>query len=187
MKAIFVDHGGALLVEHAEHTSPRQLTLRGGVGAGLRLLNRLDYRIFIIHQHACGGHGERAGSVANALADRLADLLFREELDLDGFYRCPLGPEPAPSRRTTDCDGHAALPSTLSLAAAEHGIDLCASWMIGTLLRDVEAGNRAGCRTLLIDNGDETAWRLGPHRVPTRLAPDLHAGALMIARHDAPP
>jgi ribonucleotide monophosphatase NagD (HAD superfamily) len=53
--------------------------------------------------------------------------------------------------------------------------------MIGASLHDVEAGNRAGCRTLLIDNGSETEWRLGPRRVPTRIVPDLYAAALMIA------
>lgn len=29
--------------------------------------------------------------------------------------------------------------------AHAHGIDLRASWMIGDILHDVEAGNRAGC------------------------------------------
>ncbi len=54
--------------------------------------------------------------------------------------------------------------------------------MIGDALHDVEAGNRAGCRTLLIDNGKETEWRLGPRRLPTRIAPDLYAAAVLIAR-----
>lgn len=52
--------------------------------------------------------------------------------------------------------------------------------MIGARLDDVEAGNRAGCRTVLIDNGIETAWRLGRRRVPTRIAPDLYGAALLI-------
>ena len=55
--------------------------------------------------------------------------------------------------------------------------------MIGNILHDVEAGNRAGCRTLLIDNGNETEWRLGPRRLPTRIAPDLYHAAMLIAGH----
>jgi histidinol phosphatase-like enzyme len=43
-------------------------------------------------------------------------------------------------------------------AAAEHDISLENSWMIGDILNDVEAGNRAGCKTVLIDNGNETEW-----------------------------
>jgi len=79
------------------------------------------------------------------------------------------------------------LPGLLLKAAHEHGIDLRASWMVGDILHDVEAGNRAGCRTILIDNGNETEWRLGPRRVPTRMAPDLYTAAVLIASHgDAP-
>jgi hypothetical protein len=51
----------------------------------------------------------------------------------------------------------------------------------------VEAGNRAGCRTILIDNGNETEWRLGPRRVPTRMAPDLYTAAVLIASHGDTP
>ena len=71
-------------------------------------------------------------------------------------------------------------PGMLLRAAAEHGIELGGSWMVGDILHDVEAGSRAGCRTVLIDNGNETEWRLGQHRVPTRIASDLYAAAVMI-------
>ena len=79
------------------------------------------------------------------------------------------------------CHCRKPLPGLLLKAALDYGIDLRASWMVGDILHDVEAGNRAGCRTLLIDNGTETEWRLGPRRVPTRIAPDLYAAAVLIA------
>jgi phosphoglycolate phosphatase-like HAD superfamily hydrolase len=51
-------------------------------------------------------------------------------------------------------------------AAREHELNLAASWFIGDILNDVEAGRRADCRTILIDNGNETEWRLSPLRRP---------------------
>ena len=64
-------------------------------------------------------------------------------------------------------------PGMLTDAAAEHGIDLSASWMVGDRFRDVEAGQAAGCRTLFIDQGyDERA----PARPPTASAASLSAG-----------
>lgn len=39
--------------------------------------------------------------------------------------------------------------------------------MVGDGLDDVEAGNRAGCRTVLIDRGNETEWLLTNYRQPT--------------------
>jgi D-glycero-D-manno-heptose 1,7-bisphosphate phosphatase len=65
-------------------------------------------------------------------------------------------------------------------AAAEHDIDLQASWMIGDILHDVEAGRRAGCRTVLIDNGNETEWELSDMRTPDLMASDLYAASQLI-------
>jgi phosphoglycolate phosphatase-like HAD superfamily hydrolase len=52
--------------------------------------------------------------------------------------------------------------------------------MIGDILDDVEAGRRAGCRTILLDNGHETLWQLTPERIPDRLARDLADAARII-------
>ena len=38
-------------------------------------------------------------------------------------------------------------------AAAEHGLDLSRSWMVGDKALDVEAGRRAGCRVALVRTG----------------------------------
>jgi histidinol phosphatase-like enzyme len=67
-------------------------------------------------------------------------------------------------------------------AAREHRLDLARSWFIGDILDDVEAGNRAGCRTILLDNGHETEWLEGPRRVPTARAVDLYEAARIVVR-----
>jgi histidinol phosphatase-like enzyme len=51
-------------------------------------------------------------------------------------------------------------------AAMDWNIDLRRSWMIGDILHDVEAGNRAGCSTILLNQGNETEWKKGRFRVP---------------------
>jgi histidinol phosphatase-like enzyme len=61
----------------------------------------------------------------------------------------------------------------LERAARDHGIDLAGSWMIGDILDDVEAGRRAGCRTVLLDVGNETEWRVSDERSPHFIAASL--------------
>ena len=51
------------------------------------------------------------------------------------------------------CDCRKPLPGMLRRAAAEHGIDLARSFMVGDRWRDVDAGAAAGCRTVWIDRG----------------------------------
>jgi phosphoglycolate phosphatase-like HAD superfamily hydrolase len=58
------------------------------------------------------------------------------------------------------------LPFLLHCAAIHHRLDLAHSWMVGDTLDDVEAGHRAGCRSILYDSGGETRWRSGPLRRP---------------------
>jgi histidinol phosphatase-like enzyme len=48
------------------------------------------------------------------------------------------------------CDCRKPAPGMLLHAAAEHGIALARSWMLGDGLTDVQAGRAAGCRTLLL-------------------------------------
>jgi phosphoglycolate phosphatase-like HAD superfamily hydrolase len=65
-------------------------------------------------------------------------------------------------------------------AGRELSIDMNQSWMVGDILHDVEAGRWAGCRTVLIDNGHETEWRLTETRRPDLVAPSLLAAARLI-------
>jgi hypothetical protein len=52
--------------------------------------------------------------------------------------------------------------------------------MIGDILNDVEAGNRAGCRTIHLDNGNETEWVKGDYRQPAYSVKDLAEAAEVI-------
>jgi phosphoglycolate phosphatase-like HAD superfamily hydrolase len=53
--------------------------------------------------------------------------------------------------------------------------------MIGDILNDVEAGSRAGCRTVLVDNGNETEWVAGAGRTPDLVVGTVLEAALRIA------
>ena len=45
--------------------------------------------------------------------------------------------------------------------------------MIGDILNDVEAGTRAGCKTILVDNGNETEWIMSELRIPSKVVSSL--------------
>lgn len=182
-KAVFLDSDGTLVDDAPFNAEPRHIRLVSGAGSALRLLAGLDYRLFVVCNQSGIAHGCFGEDAMGAVSDRLADLLFREQLVLDGFYYCPHHPLGTISHYALACACRKPAPGMLLRAAREHGIDLRASWMVGDILNDVEAGNRAGCRTLLIDNGNEHEWRLGPRRLPTRIAPDLYSAAQLISQH----
>lgn len=55
------------------------------------------------------------------------------------------------------CDCRKPFPGMLLQAAADFGIDLTQSWMIGDKCADVEAGISAGCSSILVRTGYGTA------------------------------
>ena len=103
---------------------------------------------------------------------------------LAGFTYCPHHPEGSVEGLAMACDCRKPAPGMIVRMAAEHGIDLARSWMIGDILDDVQAGRGAGCRTILIDSGNETKWVLSPEREPHYRAPDLADAARHILEQD---
>ena len=71
----------------------------------------------------------------------------------------------------------------LRRAAHDLDLDLAASWMIGDILNDVEAGKRAGCRAILIDNGGETEWEAGRLRTPDAVCRDMDEAAQVVLQN----
>nr|WP_262713115.1 HAD-IIIA family hydrolase [Anseongella ginsenosidimutans] len=109
-------------------------------------------------------------------------LLRKHGVHLDGFYYCPHHVNGTVSRYAMKCTCRKPMPGMLIHGAVKHGADLAASWMIGDILNDVEAGNRAGCRTILINNGNETEWDYrSAKRIPTFIANDMLEAARLIS------
>ena len=146
--ALFIDLAGILLDTPPRSASPAGSLpgLRGGVGAALRLLERLDYRIVVLGP--CALDRRQASHVLPA---RIADLLARERVALAGCYCC--GATHAP------CDACPPAPALLLRAAHDNNLALPASWMLAREARFITAGQLAGCRTLQVGGGGEDgAW-----------------------------
>lgn len=182
MNAIFLDKDGTLIDDVPNNVDPKRITLSGGAGAGLRIFARLGFHLFVVSNQAGVAMGEFAEADLAAVRHRLAELFEGQHVRLDGFYYCPHHPEGSVPQYALACNCRKPNPGMLLHAAAEHDIDLHASWMIGDILDDIEAGNLAGCRTILIDNGHETQWLRSVPRTPDFVAWNLHAAALLVAR-----
>ena len=78
---------------------------------------------------------------------RMWQELFRGERGLDGVYYCPHDEDPP-------CGCRKPQPGMLLAAAQDRGINLAASWMVGDSESDIQAGKRAGCRTMRICSPD---------------------------------
>lgn len=168
MKAVFVDKDGTLVENVPYNVDPARLALTPGAAAGIAALARHGYRVIVVSNQP----GVATGRF-DADALRPVEMRLRELVPLDGFYFCPH----APGAR---CQCRKPAPGLLERAAREQGVSLSESWLIGDILDDIEAGRRAGCKTVLLDTGNETEWQLTPDRVPHHIARDLGEAARLI-------
>lgn len=185
MRAIFLDKDGTLVENIPYNIDPELIELSWHAGNALQLFKQLGYALFIVTNQPGIAKGLFTESALDPVRLRLTEHLAQYGVVLDGFYYCPHSPDGAISRYAIRCTCRKPMPGMLLRAAREHGVDLSRSWMIGDILHDVEAGRRAGCRTVLIDNGNETEWKTSGLRTPHFVASDLYVAAQLIAAEEA--
>lgn len=179
-KAVFLDKDGTLIVDVPYNVDPTRIALYPDAGPALRQLRQAGYRLIVISNQAGVARGYFPEAALEGVFDTLRHQLHPFGVVLDGFYYCPHHPESSVADYHQECSCRKPLPGMLHQAAIDHDIDLSESWMVGDILNDVEAGNRAGCRTLLIDRGNETEWLAGPFRTPTATVMSLLEAANYI-------
>ena len=178
--AVFFDKDGTLIDDVPFNVDPARIRLARGANDAIAALTRAGYALFVISNQGGVARGYFAEAALAAVHTRLRELMHAAGGRLAGFYYCPHDPAGHVEAYARSCDCRKPRPGLILQAARTHGIDLAHSWFVGDILHDVEAGNRAGCRTVLIDNGNETEWVRTPLRTPDATVADLAAGARHI-------
>lgn len=182
-KAVFLDKDGTIIPDIPYNANPARITLSTGAGEGLRALKDHDYRLFVISNQAGVAHGYFDLKALQGVAAKIQELLRKYEVSIDAFFFCPHHPQGSVSPYNFRCACRKPEPGLILQAARQYDISLADSWMVGDILHDVEAGNKAGCQTILLDNGNETEWVQGPYRHPTRIARTLPDAVSFILNH----
>jgi histidinol-phosphate phosphatase family protein len=172
--AIFLDKDGTLLEDIPYNADPSRMRLMPGAAAALCELGSLDVPLIVVSNQPGVSMGCFPESALESVASRLHLLFASCGARLSAFRYCPH------PRGRLKCMCRKPRAGLLLAAADEFNIDLQRSWMIGDILDDVEAGHRAGCRSILINNGHETLWKDGPLRRPDYVVRDLREAAAVV-------
>ena len=164
----------------ASGIDPAGLRLVDGVGEGLRLLRGAGFLFYVVGSEPGVARAHYEVRELESVGVRLGELLAAEGIALTGFSFCPHDPQGVRRGYAVDCVCRLPRPGLLWRAGREHGIDLERSWMIGDTLDEIEGGVRAGCRTVLLDDGRETEWALSERRLPHHVAVGPGEAALLI-------
>jgi len=151
-KAIFLDRDDTLIEDPGYISHPDQVRLLDGVAQALVELKGLDYKLIVVSNQSGVAQGIVTEKVLDEIHNRLKQLLAEKGAYLDQIYYCPYHPDGAVAKYRKESDWRKPNPGMLLAAADEMDIDLGQSWLIGNSSRVIEAGLRAGCKTILVNH-----------------------------------
>ena len=173
-KAVFLDRDDTLIEDPGYINEPAQVKLLDGVPEALIQLKALGYKLIVVTNQSGVAHGIVTEKALGEIHDRMKQLLINKNAYLDGIYYCPYHPEGVIPKYRKESDLRKPSPGMLLKAADEMHIDLNQSWCVGNSSRDIEAGVRAGCKTILIDL-PPSHQKTRPTVMMTRVNPDYKA------------
>ena len=174
-KAIFIDKDGTLIHDVPYNIDVSRIIFTDGAIEALQQWKHRGYLLVVISNQSGIARNYFTEEDIEKVKDFIAAQLASHQITLDGFYYCPHYPEGINKKYAIVCDCRKPLPGLILEAAQDLNIDIRSSWMIGDSLKDVEAGNRAGCRTIFIDNNNETEPLLGELQTPDYTTNDLQS------------
>jgi D-glycero-D-manno-heptose 1,7-bisphosphate phosphatase len=152
-RAIFLDRDGTLNVDVGYPHREEDLLLIDNVCPGLRKLQSLGFALFITTNQSGIARGYFSEAQMHAFNAALCELLRGGGIEIAGIYYCPFHPTAGRGEYRRESPLRKPAPGMLLQAAAEHSLDLAASFAIGDKKSDVAAGRAAGCRTVLVHTG----------------------------------
>jgi histidinol-phosphate phosphatase family protein len=108
----------------------------------LRVVQDRGYEAVIVTNQRGVALGRLTEATLDEIHRHLKEELRARGLALRDIFFCTADDDAHPDRKPN--------PGMLLAAARRHRLDLARSWMVGDNERDVEAGRRAGCRTVLV-------------------------------------
>ena len=143
--AVFLDRDGVLnhpVIRDGKPYPPatvEALRIISGVEAACESLRSAGFLLVMVTNQPDIGRGS-----ASALAVQAINSAVAKSLHLDAVKLCPHDDHHA-------CSCRKPLPGLLLEAARDLAISLPSSYVVGDRWRDIEAGERAGCKTVFID------------------------------------
>ncbi|MHC4293396.1 MAG: D-glycero-alpha-D-manno-heptose-1,7-bisphosphate 7-phosphatase [Planctomycetota bacterium] len=154
-RAIFLDRDDTLIEDPGYISDPDQVKLLDDVSEALSQFRSIGYKLVVTSNQSGVARGIVTEEVLGNIHERLEQLLAEQGAYLDKIFYCPYHPDGVIKKYRKESDLRKPNPGMLLKAAKEMDVDLSESWVIGDSERDIEAGLRAGCKTILIEPPSE--------------------------------
>lgn len=150
MKAAFLDRDGVINEDRDDYVkNVKELKIYPHVPEAIRCLNEAGYAVVVVSNQQGVAKGVLSENDLQMIEDEIKRHVEAAGGRIAAFYYCK-------HLASDNCACRKPKPGMLFRAADDLGIDLKQSVMIGDTERDVQAGQSAGCRTVLLLTGKLT-------------------------------
>lgn len=157
--ALFLDRDGVLNEDRGYVHRWEDFCWIPGAREAVAAFNARNWWVFVVTNQSGVGRGYYPEADVLALHARMEADLAAAGARIDAFYHCPFHPEALEDRyRHPDPPDRKPNPGMLLRAMADWPVDAARSVMVGDKAIDLEAGQRAGVRSLLFPGGDLEAF-----------------------------
>jgi len=189
-KVVFLDRDGVITKEPPYYAHRiDQLELISKSAEAIRLLNESGFKVIVVSNQsgvASGYYQEKDIEIYNRAMKK---KLEEENAYIDAIYYCPHYSEATIEKYKIDCECRKPKPGMLKRAERDLNLDLKCSFLIGDKMSDIEAGYRAGCKTILVltGQGNDELKKISKMDIkikPNYISKDLFTAIQIIKRNN---
>lgn len=144
-RALFLDRDGTVIEECGYLGDPALVRVLPGAAAALAAFASQGWKLIVVSNQSGVGRGLITPRQMEEVQRRFLEVMQRNGVPITASYVCTHAPEEC-------CECRKPSPFLLRRAAAEHALDLSASWMIGDREGDILCGRNAACSTIWLRN-----------------------------------
>ncbi|RKQ33541.1 D-glycero-alpha-D-manno-heptose-1,7-bisphosphate 7-phosphatase [Oceanobacillus halophilus] len=149
---IFLDRDGVInevLSKRVKFVNkPNDFYLLEGAGEGIRLLNKAGFKVFVVTNQGGIGLGYMQESMLQKVHQKMRKDLAEFGAGVDDIAYCPHKPH-------ANCACRKPEPQMILELAKKYHVDRENSYMVGDRAPDIEAGKKAGTKTVLVGERNE--------------------------------
>ncbi len=149
-KAVFLDRDGVIVEDIGYLGKHSDIRFLPKVGKAVKLLNKSGFKVIVVTNQSGVARGYFTEQTVRGINKHIQESLAEQGAFIDRMYYCPHHLEGTLEEYRRDCHCRKPNPGMIEAAVRDFGIDAGKSFLIGDKISDIEAGHRAGCKTILL-------------------------------------
>lgn len=152
-KLLFLDRDGTIIVDKNYMHDPNEIEFLNGAIDALQSFISDGFKLYVITNQSGIGRGFFQEEDMHAVHQKMNELLAKEQIKIEDYLFCPHAPE-------DNCDCRKPSPKLINEVLNKYqNVDLLNSYMIGDKVSDVEAGENAGIKGILLTERGENSFK----------------------------